>query len=487
MLLRKQYYLFLSFFIFAFPPFTSSQAIECREFEVIKVAINKQDSRSALQELDKCLATSEHPSPEDVKVFNDLLKTLLNQYDLSAEETYYNFQTILSIHPLKELKFELSDFFDTHPQEDKKLFSEVRLPEEKYRFYYDDGRLLSHARGIALTDHDLIWKNLTGPAQALPFNAVKNLKLVYERGLSLTGWKLRINDTSEIRLSQIPDLALIPFTSAIIYFINTHKEANSEKVSLEVPERETAILAGWITLCHKKYVDQHDPIKNLQDLDQCFMTYGKDFKLSAADKELLGHLIQHILTQHDSLETDYERFKTILSISLFNAFKFKFKEDFQQEELFKEVIAPTEPLYFYFDPGTVSSGNRGLVLTRQSIVWKNLLSPSIDLKNLTGSSMSMPFEKITSVALIYETHLAAPLGEWKLRLNNDQDISLPKFSVENVEVFAWALVYFFNIHSSHSLTLQIADSAKEMLNTSFLERHPKIKSFTDSVLDLLKP
>lgn len=485
MLLRKQYCSF--FFIFALLPFTPSQATECREFEAFKVAINQQDSRGALQELDQCLASSEHPSAEDLQTFNDLLKVLLNQYQLSSEEAYRNFQSVLSIHLLKELKFELADFFDTHPQEDKKLFSEVRPAEEKYRFYYDDGRLLSYARGIALTDKSLIWKNLTGPAQVLAFNAIKNLKLVYERGLSLTGWELRINDTSDIRLSQIPEVALIPLISAMIYFINTHKDPTLEKLALEVPEKEMAILAGWITLCHKKYVDHHDTIKNLQHLDQCFMTYDKDFQVSSADKELLSTLIQKVLVQGTSLETAYENFKVVLSTSPFRELKFKFKEELQKNDLFKEVIAPTETLYFYFDSGTVSSGNRGLALTHQSIVWKNLLATSINLKNITGSSMSMPFDKISSVALVYETHLAAPLGEWKLRLNNDQDIILPKLSTENVEIFASALVYFFNSTLSNKLTLQITDSAKEILNKSFLDRHPKMKSFTDSVLDIFKP
>lgn len=486
----------VSSFIFGYAAINVSWAATCSEAEALKTFQEKGDYRSALQELDNCLSAQPALSNQDMGLFNELLKQVLAPNTAtSLEESYRNFQSVLKTHLLSTLGFEFADYFKTNPKEDSKLFAELRKPEEKYYFYYDTGRVMSHSRGIALTDKTLLWKNLTGEPQRLEFNDINHLTLVYELGLSLTGWKIQVNHNAadEIRLSGIPDKVIQPLVGAMIYFINANKTTPAkEMISLEVADREIAILAGWVTLCRDKYASQTDPLKDLQAVDTCLVSYGKDFKLSQTDNELVQQLTRQILGQTNlDLEAGYSHFKAILATHFFNELKLNFKDNFnpqRQADLFKEANSASDPYYFYFDTGKVAADSRGIALTNKAIIWKNLLGSSVSWENITGSANQLPFEKITQVSLIHEIGLAS-IGGWKLRLNEDEknDIVLAQLSADNVELFASTLVYFINVAAHTQLALQIPQATQDVLTKTFLERHPQIKSATDSVFGLFTP
>jgi len=476
-------------------PLNAPFASTCSDSESLKTLMDKGEYRSALQEMDKCLAAaSKQASAEEQALFNDLMKQVLTADEsTSSEEIYRNVQSVLKIHSLRELQFEFAQHFKMHPTDDAKLFSKVRQAQEKYHFYYDTGRVFSHSRGFALTDQSLIWKNITGKPKRLAFDNIKSITLLYERGLSLTGWKLRLNnlENNDIRLSGVPDEGIIPLVSAMIHFINFNK-SSPEMVTLTVPDKEVAILAGWVTLCSDKHVDQGDPIKNLQLLDACFSKYDKRFKLSQTDNELLSKLTISIFEKRNILFTQgYNNFKTVLSTHFFSDLKLNFKNNIDAQtraKLFKSERHNDESYYFYFDTGKVTSGSRGLVLTDKSIIFKNLLGSSISWRNLTGSATRLPFNEISSVTLVHKIGFDAITG-WKLRLNGDEndDIVLSGVCEDNVELFASALVYFINIASAANLSLEVPAETRDVLTKSFLERHPKIKSLTDSVFEVLLP
>ncbi|MDM8561674.1 hypothetical protein [Candidatus Parabeggiatoa sp. HSG14] len=480
-------------------PLNTSFATTCSHLEAITTPMTQGEYRDALKSMNKCL--DKQPSVSDQQLLNDLIKQVLAPVDdtTSFDEVYGNFQEILKIPSLKKLGFQMGSYFEKYPKKANKLFADVRGEGEKYYFYYDTGRFFSHSRGIALTDKSLIWKNLTGDAQRVPFDDIKTMILTYDHGfsmnsnLSLTGWKLRINNdqNKDIRLSRVVDEAIQPLISAMIYFINFNK-TSSDFVTLDVPEKEVAILAGWVTLCSEKHENQDSPIKELQLLDACFSKYGDDFKLSQTDRELLNKITTQIFEKSDvPFDEAYSNFKVLLKTHFFSALSenFKFKDNLNAEaKLFKDVRPPEEQYYFYFDTGTVSSSSRGLALTDQSVIWKNLVGSSISWKNLTGSASQLPFEKISSVSLIHKMGFQSTTG-WKLRLNKDKnyDIVLSKLSTDNVELFASTIVYFINVISDANLTLQVPEETKDVLTKTFLERHPKIQSMTDSVFGAIMP
>jgi cobalamin biosynthesis protein CobT len=144
--------------------------------------------------------------------------------------------------------------------------------------------------------------------------------------------------------------------------------------------------------------------------------------------------------------------------------------------------------YFYFDTCKATSGSRGIALTDQAIVWKNMLGSSISWNNLTGSASRVAFDEISKISLIHELGLSSITG-WKLRLNDngDHDIVLAQLTEENVEMFAKAIVYFINIAAKASLILDIPQETQEILTKTFLERHPEIKSVTDSIFGAIMP
>ncbi len=472
-------------------PLSATFASTCSNSETLKTFIERGDYRWALSELDNCLTTVEKPSTEDLQLFDELMKKILStDKKISFEEAYRNFQSALKINLLNGLKFEFAHYFETN---EDKLFSELRQANEKYYFYYDTGRFFSNSRGIALTNKAVIWKNLSSQPVRLAFDEINSVTLIYKRGFSLTGWTLRFNNDENLafRLSGIDEDGLIPFIRAIVYFVNFNRTLPN-KLALEIPEKEIAILAGWLTQCSQKYVDLDNPIKEFQLLDACFSFYGKKFKLSPADKQLLDKILTALFERnHISFAKGYNNFRVLLSSHFFSDLGFKFKNNIDaktEAALFKDVHNPTEKYYFYFDMGTISRGSRGLALTDNSIIWKNLIGNSYSLKNLLGNATQLPFDKITEISLLHEIGLNSITG-WKLRLNgnSDYEIALSGVSEDNVELFASALVYFINMASGSNLTLKIPQETQDYLTKTFLERHPKIKSITDSVLNKIMP
>jgi len=486
----KSYYQYLLILALCWFPWSASLATTCSNSESLKTFIEREDYRRALSELDKCLTTVDKQSTEDLQLFEHLRNKILStDKDISFEDAYRNFQSVLKIYPLNGLEFELAHYFERNP--DNELFSELRQKHEKYYFYYDTGRFFSNSRGIALTNKAVIWKNLSSKPSRLEFNKIKSLTLVYERGFSLTGWNIRFNDNEMFRLSGVQDEAIIPFISAIIYFINFNQTV-SNNVTLKVPEKEIAILGGWLTQCREKHVDQNHPIKEFQLLDACFSFYGKDFKVSQADNLLLNNILTALFEQNNiSFAEGYNNFRVLLSSHFFSDFGFQFKNNIDantEAALFKDVHNPAEKYYFYFDMGTVSAGSRGLALTDRSILWKNLIGISASWRNLMGNASQLPFDKLTEISLLHEIGLNAITG-WKLKLNGntDYEIALSGVSEDNVELFASALVYFINMASGANFTLQVPTETRDYLTKTFLERHPKLKSMTDSVLNKIMP
>jgi len=476
-------------------PLSAALATTCHESETITTFQAQGEHTKALQALDECLSASKTPTAEELTAFNNLVKQVLTMADTTSEEAVYqNFQAVLKSYLFKGVEFEFADHFKTHPKDDEKLFSEVRQSEEKYHFYHDTGRMWSHSRGIALTDQAILWKNLTGDPQRVSFDELKNITLIHELGLSLSGWKVRLNDNEayELRLSGIPDQAIQSFLTAVIYFINAKKSQEETAVALEVPEREVAILAGWVTLCRDKIQEKNLPLEDLTALDACVATYGKDFKLSKTDSEWLNQLNNEIFAPTDlSFEDAYQNFVTVLSTDFFSDLHVKFKENFDKalaEKLFQELKASEATYYFYFDTGKATTGSRGIALTDQAILWKNMLGTSISWKNLTGSASRVAFDEISKISLIHELGLSSLTG-WKLRLNDNKehDIVLAQLTEENVKMFANAIVYFINIASNANLTLDIPQETQDVLTKTFLERHPEIQSVTDSIFSAIMP
>jgi hypothetical protein len=472
-------------------------AAPCSHLPSVKNLLKQNNFRKALQHMDKCLSEFQQPEMEDWKLFKALIRQVLTVSDsTSFEEAYRNFQSVLKTHLLNGVEFQFRDYFDRYQQ--LFLFSEVREAPEKYYFYYDTGRFLSHSRGIALTEQSLIWKNLTDSASRLAFDEINSVTLIYDHGftlnndLSLTGWKLGIKSRAkqcaslknqnedipsdwqnslpkgsktvfrqnhrnasaspkcfdeyhEIRLSGLPNRAIIPLVSAMIYFINANRMLSiQEPVRFYVPEREKGILAGWITQCGKEPVQPGNPIKELQLLDACFSRFGGEFLLSQADKKRLNRLIAEAFTnQNLSFEQEYNHFQVVLKTHFFNDLDFKFLSNFDeslQTELFEDIRHPKEEYYFYFDTGTLISGSRGIALTDKAVIWKNFF----------GNANRLPFDQMTCVTL------KQGITGWKLQLNQNEEneIVLSELSENNVKLFVRAFVYFINMASDADLVLQ---------------------------------
>lgn len=515
-------------------PLNASFAGQCSNLPSVKNLLEQGNYRNALQHMDKCLTEFGQPEAQDWEQFKTLIGQVLTlSSSTSFEQAYRNFQSVLKTHLLNGLEFQFRDYFDTHQQ--SSLFSLVREAQEKYYFYYDTGRLISHSRGIALTEQSLIWKNLTENPYRLAFDDIKSMTLIYDHGfslnsdLSLTGWKLGIksrgkrcailknrnedfptrwqnplrlplsktvypqsenltvlkstkcfDEYHEIRLSGMRNEAIIPFVSAIIYFINSNRmSVIQEPVRLNVPERERGILAGWVTQCGKEAVNPGNPIKELQFLDACFSRFGDQFKLSQTDKNQLNQLTAlTFANQNMPFLEGYNNFQVVLKTHFFSGLNFKFKSNFDaplQDALFEEVRIPSEDYYFYFDTGTLISGSRGIALTDKAIIWKNFLGSSIGWSNLTGTASRLAFDQISCVTLVHE------ITGWKLRLNKSEEneIVLSQLSEDNVELFVSAFIYFINLASDANLILQKSQDAQNFLEKAFEEKHPQVNSMID--------
>lgn len=248
----------------------SVAALTCGESSYLQSLISKQQYTQAIQVLDECLAISGQVVEQDNQLFNQLLEKILHQYDISNEQVYRNFHAVFQVQPLNSLQIRWAkDLENDYP------FADMKLDSEKYYFYYDTGRLQAQRRGLVLTDRAIIWKNMLGNAQRVEFKQIQQLELLHEYGLSLTAWKLRVNQNKDIRLSQLTDNTLIPFLSAIFYFIQSHSK---QDIQLIISLREKMLLSSGVTLCNE-VLQQAD----LKKFNRCLSRYD-EFELSEIDR-----------------------------------------------------------------------------------------------------------------------------------------------------------------------------------------------------------
>jgi hypothetical protein len=168
---------------------------------------------------------------------------------------YNNFKAILSLRYFENLDFYfLTTAWDINLE--KAYFNEYLYPEETAYFYYDTGRVTSNKHGILLSEEAIYWKdNIISDAKRLLFDDIKICQLIYEKGLSFTGWKLRFFDDNaehDIRLSKISDDSLLIFVGAILSFINSN---TNQEIPLFIDENEGKILEGNIFIRHMDVFD----------------------------------------------------------------------------------------------------------------------------------------------------------------------------------------------------------------------------------------
>lgn len=440
---------------------TQVQATACHQSESLQQQVQAQQPRQALQALEKCLQTAEVITPEDNALFNQLFKALLTQYDVPFDQSYQNLQTAFAVRPLNQLLIQWQkDISST-------LFKSKKAEEESFYFYYDTGRFQSEARGIALTDHALIWENFLDSPQRLAFDHIEDIRLQHSNGISLTSWQLQFNEQHELRLSQLTDEQIIPFVSALIYFINFNKTSSDEFIDLHIPLREKSLLAGGMTTCHTELqFDAQQAGVILENLNTCLANL-QEFEVSVEDQNLLTKLIESILQQPQvELEEGYRRFKAILNTYGFSDLAFQFQFSATDIQPFSEQMSKVEKLYFYHDTGRFFSDSRGVALTDHAVIWKNIW----------GEPQRINFPQIGSVKLLFERGLS--FSGWKLRLNQHEnyDIRLSQLSASNVKLFSQAIVYFINISRQYltaraPIILHISPETQLYLTTSFYERH----------------
>ncbi len=225
---------------------------ECIEKALETYRRNNSDYESSGNEQAKVVMQDElkyyfpdHFTDADEKSFSESIEKLVTNYDYEFVDLYENFKLVLSLRYFENLDF----YFltkDLDIDEKFEVFEDLRQPEETAYFYYDTSRLVSGSRGILLTDENLYYENLAGGTHKVSLEEIETITLNYGKGLSLTGWKLRINDDEEleVRLSRINDDSLIPFVSALLFFVNLNNNLN--QVSLYIPEKEQEILKGSI-------------------------------------------------------------------------------------------------------------------------------------------------------------------------------------------------------------------------------------------------
>ncbi len=225
--------------------------IEKRFRSALQASIAEGKKNEALKILDEIrFYLNEFYTEEDKKQLKIAIESILADYDGDYNKLYGNFKLILSLHYFDGLDFEfLANDFDLDAE--VTAFSELRDPGETAYFYYDTGRIISGSRGILITDENLYFQNFMGREANVALNEINTMALTYEKGISLTGWKLRINDDEnlDVRLSRIDDEAVIPFVASIIYLINLNNDLN--EISLYIPESEQSILDESIWERHK--------------------------------------------------------------------------------------------------------------------------------------------------------------------------------------------------------------------------------------------
>ncbi|MCK5717556.1 MAG: hypothetical protein KAH77_08705 [Thiomargarita sp.] len=167
--------------------------------------------------------------------YDEIFKALsqAKNYEIPLEQAIQNFQDMLSHDALKALNFKFPHDFNEHPELQDILFQNVHSTDNPYQFYYDTGAVWSNSRGIALTNNTLIWKNVTGKVLRVYFKNIRSLSLRHH----FTGWTVILNHNEDygIRLSSIKQENVLSFVTAMVYFINFHKNRNEGFVNLDIP------------------------------------------------------------------------------------------------------------------------------------------------------------------------------------------------------------------------------------------------------------
>jgi len=89
-----------------------SFALTCRDSESLKILLEQENYRSALQNIDSCLSARQQISTNDLHLFNQLIKqVLIADNSISFNDGYRNFQAVLNIHLLESLAFKLKSHF----------------------------------------------------------------------------------------------------------------------------------------------------------------------------------------------------------------------------------------------------------------------------------------------------------------------------------------------------------------------------------------
>ena len=181
----------------------------------------------------------------DQNLLDQCISEILLCNDNNFVYLYDNFKSLLSLHFFDNCPFEFLE--ENRTIDDSiEIFSDIYEVEETSYLFFDTSRLLSKSRGMILTDEAIYWKNLTGDAKRIGYDNIDSVTLIYEKGISLTGWKLRFNqdENLELRLSRISDESILPFTGALLYFSNLNRTNNF--LSLDIPAKEKEILDGSI-------------------------------------------------------------------------------------------------------------------------------------------------------------------------------------------------------------------------------------------------
>lgn len=224
-----------------------SRAIIVHEFrDLANLEVSKGHLGSAVKILDELTFNfSEETTKEDIVLLEYCITNILQRYEGKFLYLYSDFKDVLSLRLFEDCDFHFLDE-NSDIEDEINAFNEIREPEETVYFYYDTGRILSDSRGALLTDEAIYWKNSIGDSKRLNYENIISATLVYEKGLSLTGWKLIFNGDEDlnIRLSRIEDEGLVPFIGALIYFVNLNSTKNL--LSLDIPENELKILEGSI-------------------------------------------------------------------------------------------------------------------------------------------------------------------------------------------------------------------------------------------------
>jgi hypothetical protein len=222
-------------------------------------------------------------------------------------------------------------------------------------------------------------------------------------------------------------------------------------IALCCPPSQAAVM----TNCYeadalKTFTEQGEYIKALDEMDNC-LALAVDKQPSKNDLTLFVDLIKEVLTTDDSISLTqaYQNFQSVLGIHLLNKTEFKFAQYFEKQtpayrQLFSEVRQNGETYYFYYDTGRFVSNSRGIALTNQALIWKNLL----------GNPHRMAFNDIQTLTLVYDRayflNKNFSLTGWKLRINHNKnnEIRLSRLPVEALMPFLAAMTYFINFNQT---------------------------------------